>query len=698
MKYIINATLLVVILLGGSVFGASTLAVRDVTVLPEPANRMMQDYLTKIVDGQFAARSARLAGLKTAADWQAHVQTIREFMVAETGPLPARTPLNARVTRRLERDGYVVENLIFESRPNFFVTGNLYLPKGFSGRRPTLLNVIGHAQVGKADERYQRMSMAQVRKGFVVLTIDTIGQGERGLLSAHHIVGRQAFISGTHLFNFMVWDTIRAIDYLVSRPEVASDKICITGSSGGGMMSTYILPFDDRILVAIPTCNPNTWSHRVHANLATDHEQVFFGAFARGIDPRGDPLFVHAPKPLLVNATTDDNLNPVRGVWELGTWLYKAYATYNAPEKVFTSMVKAGHAYNQEQREISYAWMLRWTGEKPSMLWEGPATLEKPQDLWAARGGSVFNEPGSRQPRDLVLDYLAAHRAKWSPVTGAAAAPAHRSRMRPLVTEVLHTRLDDTGTKGALSASRRVGELSLRTLVLEPEAGIKVPGVLLEPAGGAAKSDVILYVNEGGKEALTKDMPLISEVLGRGYRILAVDLRGYGETAPDLAGKFWDFLAGKPIFGQRVGEVLAIARWLKGSELRPTKIHYWGTGMPALYGAFAGVLSDDFAGFLLEEPLLSFESVVQVEAPQYNHEVLLPGILKKFDMPQVYQALSPRPVTLLNPRLGDKSPAPASAIAAVDQAVSPAYSREAWTMRPATAEERRNAVLGVFGR
>ena len=97
------------------------------------------------------------------------------------------------------------------------------------------------------------------------------------------------------------------------------------------MMTTYILPFESRITVAVPVCNPNTWSHRVHANLATDHEQVFFGAFTAGIDPRGDPLFAHVPRPLLINATTDDTLNPPSGVWNLSTWLYKAYAAHRAP-------------------------------------------------------------------------------------------------------------------------------------------------------------------------------------------------------------------------------------------------------------------------------------------------------------------------------------------------------------------------------
>ena len=395
----------------GFSYGQNNISTQDLKVFKKAADTMMKDYLTNIVDKQFAVRDSLLATLESANDWDMRKQAIRDSMISWTGSFPERTPLNARVTGRLERDGYIIEKILFESRPNYLVSANLYLPKNISGPRPAHLNVIGHAQIGKADERYQRMSVAQVKNGFVVLTMDQLGQGERGMLSAHKNIGIQAFISGTHIFNFMVWDAIRAIDYLVSRPEVDPENICMTGSSGGGMMTTYILPFDNRVAVAVPTCNPNTWSYRVHANLATDHEQIFFGAFESNIDPRGDPMFAQVPKPLLLNTTTDDPLNPPRGVWDLNTWLYKSYAAHGTPEKITTSMVRAGHAYNKEQREITYSWMRRWTGNDVTGFWEEEIPLEKKEDLWATSGGSVFNEPGSKKDHDLVLDYLKEHKA-----------------------------------------------------------------------------------------------------------------------------------------------------------------------------------------------------------------------------------------------------------------------------------------------
>jgi dienelactone hydrolase len=683
------------------VLGQHNLSEKDIQVFKQPADTMMQYYLTRIVDRQFAERDALLATFKTADDWKARAQVVRDSMVSWTGPLPERTPLNARTTRKLDRDGYTVENILFESRPNYLVSANLYLPKNISSPRPALLNVIGHAQRGKADERYQRMSIAMAKKGFVVLTIDCVGQGERGLMSAHRRVGAQAFISGTHLFNIMVWDAIRAIDYLVSRPEVDAEKICITGSSGGGMMTTYILPFDDRIAVAIPTCNPNTWSHRVNAGLATDHEQVFFGTFESGIDPRGDPLLAHVPKPLLLNTTTDDHLNPPRGVWDLSTWLHKAYATHGSPEKIATTMVKAGHAYNQEMRELTYSWILRWTGNDASNFWEEDGPIEKDEDLWAAAGGSVFNEPGSRQHLELVWDYLNENKPTWGSIRSASAVRNHKKDMTARMQKVLNINLTDIDVKASLKEPVTVGEMIVRQFVLQPEEGIVLPGVLLEGKGASQNKDIILYLNENGKSEILKEMDIVKGLLENGHRICAVDLRGIGETSPDMSNRFWDFLIGKPIFGQRVQDILAITQWLKGPEVKAQEIKLWGTGMCALYGAFAGVASDDISGYLFEEPLISFESVVQVGNPAYNYEILLPGILQKFDMPQVYQALAPVPVMVLNPYLGDKKQAERTDIGALDKTVSQTYAglgkRRSWSVQTAADNERRRLILDLLG-
>jgi len=694
--------ILMIVLSVGSLNAQDRLSIKDLTVLDEPAVEMMRDYLTHLVDKQFSVRDSLLSTLKSADDWDSRSHTIRDSIISWTGPLPERTSMNGRITGRLDRGEYVIENIIFESRPGFPVSANLYVPKNFPFPRPAVLNVTGHANEGKATEKTQRLCISQAKKGFVSLAIDGLGQGERKIYNvpvgiSHQIIGTQAFISGTHLFNFMVWDAIRAIDYLVSREEVDAHKIGITGSSGGGMMSTYILPFEDRINISVPVCNPNTWSYRVHADLATDHEQIFFGAFSAAIDPRGDPLFAQVPKPLLINATTDDQLNPPQGVWDLSTWLYKSYAAHGVPEKFSTSMVKAEHEYNREQREITCAWMLRWTGGDSGNYTEENSTTEKTEDLWTTTSGSVYGQPDSRHPHEWVLDYFSEYKADVKSVKTPKALKEHKEEMAHSIERVLNTKFDNIGVAGQFKESRSAGDITIRTFILEPEAGIVLPGVLFESKETTLQQEVVLYINQNGKSSILRDMELLKQLLEEGYRICAVDLRGTGETSPGLKDKFWDFLAGKPIFGQRVRDILSITKWLNESEIGAKSIRLWGTGMCALYGAFAGVLSDDISGLVLEEPLLSFENVVQISVPEYRNEVMLPGILESFDMPQIYQALCPRSVTVLNPHLADRTIAMESDLMEMNGLVSTTFRglrcKKEWYMGKVDEQDRKKMIL-----
>ncbi len=714
----------------------------DMTVLERPADRMIEQFLTALIDDQFLARDEVLESLETPEQWDQHIGRIREFLRSETGPFPDRSPMNARTTRRFERDDYVVENVLFESRPNFLVSGNLYLPKGHDGRRPAVLNVIGHYAEGKAAEHVQRRSIEQARKGFVAFAIDGLGQGERQIEAytreanqrplasnspggVHKTIGHQAILAGTHSFNIMAWDAIRAIDYLIARPEVDPEQIACTGASGGGMLTTYLLPFEPRIKVAIPTCNPNTYSYHVHLPSGSDHENVFFGAFAAGIDMRGDPLFAHAPRPLLINATRDDHLNPPRGTWELGAWLDKLYGVLDAPTRFQVSMTDGPHGYLKGPREAAYAWLLRWMGDGSGDSEEGDFTIETEEDLWASPDGDVYQLPRSREPHELITEHLRNN----SPASRESGTPAALATLREDLRHELATLLRIERVAGPPQfdelAVRTTGRRILLPLQIRPEQGIVLPGVFIESINrtGAEKvwqrketragpwiessrvvseGPVVLYLHEGGKEAIVRDSAVVDELLEGGVRILAVDLRGMGETAPGRESWHWDYLAGKPIFGQRVQDICACVEWLRRPRIRKTGVTIWAQGVTAAYASFAALWCDGIDGLILEDPLTAFESVVSTRLPAYGDEILIPGLLEQFDLPQIYQSLAPRPVTLINPLLGDQSRASADEVrasyAAVEEAYAAAGTRAHWSVRAEIdATERAELISALSG-
>ena len=198
--------------------------------------------------------------------------------------------------------------------------------------------------------------------------------------------------------------------------------------------------------------------------------------------------------------------------------------------------------------------------------------------------------------------------------------------------------------------------LKLTPVIIRSEKGIVLPAFWIEPEKESTNGPIIVYLNDAGKSKLSDEKIILRTLLDKGFRVFAVDLRGMGETAPDQKEKFWDFLSGRPLFGQRVGDIQAIVNWLSQQDTVNTKIVVWAQGISAVYAAFAATFEQAITGMVLERPLLSFEEIVTTKVPTYKHEVIIPDILEQFDLPEVYQALYPTHVVLINPMAGDKSP------------------------------------------
>ncbi|MEY4484988.1 MAG: hypothetical protein RL693_2440, partial [Verrucomicrobiota bacterium] len=235
-------------------FAGTTMAAAAEPVIPvtapaiTPLNRfprMMQDWLMEQVSLSADRGTAQRNALKTNADAEGYVKSVQERIRQCFGPPPEKTPLNARITRTLERADYRIENIIFESRPGYLVTGNLYLPVGRKFPVPGVIGVCGHSLNGKAAEAYQTFAQGLARQGMVCFIIDPAGQGERfqylndkrgsrfgGSVAEHIQMGNQQTLVGEFLGAWFAWDGIRALDYLLSRKEVDPEQVGVTGNSG----------------------------------------------------------------------------------------------------------------------------------------------------------------------------------------------------------------------------------------------------------------------------------------------------------------------------------------------------------------------------------------------------------------------------------------------------------------------------------
>jgi dienelactone hydrolase len=258
-------------------------------------------YQTEMAWREDDERRRLWEGIRTEQDLRRVQEQMRSNLLKMLGELPAKkTPLNPQITGRIQMDGFHIEKLIFESLPGIYVTALVYVPNDQEKKHPAVLVPAGHSANGKA--YYQALCQRLVQRGYVVICWDPVGQGERSqfwdtknrksrynLICAEHAeMGNLAYLAGTNLARWEIWDGIRAVDYLLTRPDVDPDRINITGTSGGGFQTAQIAALDPRIKVAAPSCYITALPMRVYNRLFkdpdSDPEQDLYGMIAYGVD------------------------------------------------------------------------------------------------------------------------------------------------------------------------------------------------------------------------------------------------------------------------------------------------------------------------------------------------------------------------------------------------------------------------------
>jgi cephalosporin-C deacetylase-like acetyl esterase len=250
---------------------AAAFSQEDLRVLPEKIDNvapgdMMSHYLRRLAQQKFEDWKVQYEQRKTPEQIAEYQKRLREKFIEAIGGLPERTALNPQVTGIVSRDGYRVEKIIFESQPKHHVSALLFLPDAGKHKPPYpgVLVPCGHSTNGKAHDAYQTMGALLALNGMAGLVFDPIDQGERSQMPsqlprlagtrAHTMLGIGSILLGRNTARFEIWDGMRAIDYLQSRPEVDPKRIGCTGNSGGGTQTSYLMSLDERIIAAAPSC------------------------------------------------------------------------------------------------------------------------------------------------------------------------------------------------------------------------------------------------------------------------------------------------------------------------------------------------------------------------------------------------------------------------------------------------------------
>ena len=632
---------------------------------PKSGGDLLRQYLLAECRKHFEARRKEINALKTPEQVRARQKRIRQAWLEALGPFPEKTPLKPRVVGTLDRGDYRVEKVIYESRPNHHVAANLYLPTRGKGPFPGVLVPCGHSRNGKAYASYQSVSILLAKHGFVALCYDPFGQGERiqtldqkGNPLAwgtreHTLVDIGARLVGLCAANYRIWDGIRSLDYLCSRPEVDPKRIGCTGNSGGGTMTSYLRVTDERIFAAAPSCYI-TSLERLFATIGPqDGEQNIPGQVALGIE-HADYLSMRLPAPTLVLAATDDFFD-IRGTWESVREAKRLASVLHHGERIDILEVPGGHGYGTAQREAALRWMRRWLMGIDDQPTEGQIKVEKDKDLWCTRTGQVLPDLKGASIWDFTIaraERLAAQReAFWreNPKQKCLAEIKRLAGIRPrrLKAEV----------KTIATIARP--DCRIEKLVIQRKGEVPVPALLFVPRNRKAKLPGILYVDGRGKSREARPGGRVEKLAADGNVVLTIDVRGCGETAVRKPSRYWHpeysiaYLAlhlGRCLLGQRLEdarealEVLAARPEVDAATLRVVGIERGGP--VALHLA---ALDTRIVEVTIEGSIESWMEVVRTRLCRNQLEQVVPGALTRYDLPDLVRAIAPRKVTLRKP-------------------------------------------------
>lgn len=552
--------------------------------LCESAEGMMRAKLLSEIDAAKVKWIETYETLKTREDVEAYQTRLRAAFKDALGPTWDRSaPLNAKTTGKLEREKFRVENVLFETVPNVYATGALFLPleSRFKAPYPALLVLCGHSNNGKAYELYQSLGILAATNGIAAFVFDPIDQGERfqyvnekgepRILSvaAHNMVQAGAILVGRNAATFEVWDAMRAIDYLQSRDDIVGDKIGVCGTSGGGTQTSYVMSLDDRIAMAAPSCYICSLFDDLTHNLGPqDGEQNIFGQLKFGMD-HADYLFLRAPIPTLMCCATKDFFNCDDG-WNSYRYAARIFSRLGFQNRLSIVEKDADHGYSLEARVATVEMAMRWLDGRDEEIGEHDQKLLTDEELRSLKDvKSVMQLPGALTSRDLNValakELEPTRRAKWNGIEPTAAAELVRQRaiVRPESERPEARPLADEPRDGG------------RDVVYETDEKIFLTS--RENFGADDKFEELeLRVGDAGRNS----GPTVEAFANaNGRKIAAVELRGWGDSqaigrtyyahahfGTDGSDNCLAYLLGKTYVGLRVDDLCAAATYYRATR------------------------------------------------------------------------------------------------------------------------------------
>jgi pimeloyl-ACP methyl ester carboxylesterase len=469
---------------------------------------------------------------------------MRQSLLRMIGGLPEqKTPLNPKITGKIQMAGFSIEKLIFESLPGIYVTALVYSPDDHSQKHPAVLVPAGHATNGKI--HYQALSQRLAARGYVVIAWDPVGQGERSqfwdakagksrynlVCAEHAVLGNLSYLAGANLARWEIWDGMRSVDYLLTRPDVDAGRISITGTSGGGTQTALIAALDPRIKVAVPSCYisslPMRMGNRIFADPDSDPEQDLFGMTSQGVDHPGLLLLIY-PRPVMVASAVLDFF-PIEGARRSFREAQRVYERFGHADRLAMTEGYHQHQYSDENQEAGLDFLDRFNQMPVRHGLAEPKLLSDRELLCTQSGQVLLEQSGARSLVEIIREYYEERKKQLALSLGEEYRNGAPGRIDKWQVEKF---------KGAPPGENQIlwefiggstaGIAQVDRYILHYNGLLAMPLLYIHtPSNGNQKT--VLWFSETGK-ATSANWPALQQLLQSGYDLVTFDFRGLGET------------------------------------------------------------------------------------------------------------------------------------------------------------------------
>lgn len=641
---------------------------------PEPRQALI-NYLDSIARSHLEARKQTIALIRSRADAERRKAIVRQQITALIGGLPESSgPVVVKSFGAISGEGFRIEKLAFQSLPDFWVTANVYVPTAGNSPFPAMVLTPGHEPTAKLGQYAFGVNFA--RMGFLSLAFDPIGQGERlqyydpvrkasavgAPTGEHGEANLPTLLIGDDLMRYMVHDAMRAIDYLTSRPDVDPARIGALGCSGGGTATAVLAALDERVKAAGSACYITSFEELLpSATGVQEAEQSIPHFIEQGLD-FADWVEAAAPRSYAIISTTAD-MFPFEGARQSYEEAKRIYALYGADDRLQWITGPGGHGNLGPISPAILGFFAKYLkGDTAEQKWD-PARIANPNELLCTPTGQMSTSIGGETVASL-------NRKRASAIlTARPAIDAVRLReeIRKIAGVTAHAEQVFTALRDA-PFEQRAG-YRIETTILRSATGGQLNGLTAVPES-VGRKPAILWMDSQPAHKTAESGGDVDRLASNSHVVMVIEPQPFPPGTESIKSPYLGafnllslraFLVGKTILGIRTDDaILALNSLTARNDVDASAITIYGNGPLGMVALHLAVLDARISRAVAENTLASYRSIVDEPLHRNVSEVVIPGVLRHYDVPDLLSAIAPRPVIIVNPLDAAGAPVPES--------------------------------------